>query len=464
LRSLKRLLKRNLAKSEFRHFFNFIWSQAVEKSEGCFIPSEHIDRWCDELQDNTHTSKESARKHAKSEILHALGPWKFFKKKLSLELFYFSYKQDLAAYHVRKIKEAMLEITEFAGIEWLSPADSVIHCRWPGTKITLRIVPVGFKGAKRGPHPHGVICDDILKDPTQRKLNIEELGEMGRVFREEVLSMPKEGGFCHCWGTSQDPTDVFNENRTRKNFHCTKEPALYVKDGKHYSLWPGMFSLERLEQIKDEIKPKAFNKEYMCAPVRGEEGYFSHAEIEDIIDVDLQEIDPDDFKTQDELYGGFDIGKKRHPSHLALFVLRDGRLVQILSKWMDGWDYSDQIEYLNVLCDKLSPCCLKYDNTRSEFESYAEKGNLPECMEPVVFGARNKNEMAALLESRIRAKENKTPKPTIVLLKDERQKNQILSVDNDLHSPESPDGHGDSFWSCALACSAVDSGSGTYVN
>jgi len=202
----------------------------------------------------------------------------------------------------------------------------------------------------------------------------------------------------------------------------------------------------------------------LCAPVRGEEGYFAHSEIEDIIDADLQEIDIDTFETQDEIYGGFDIGKKRHPSHLALFVNRAGRLVQIMSKWMEGWDYSEQIEYLVMLCEKISPRCIKYDNTRSEFESYAEKGNLPDCMEPVCFGARNKHEMAALLESRVRAKENKQPKPTITLLNDQRQKNQILSVDNDLHAPESPEGHGDSFWSVALACSAADDGGGSYVN
>lgn len=37
------------------------------------------------------------------------------------------------------------------------------------------------------------------------------------------------------------------------------------------------------------------------------------------------------------------------------------------------------------------------------------------------------------------------------MLNDDRQKEQILAVDNNLNAMESPDGHGDSFWSNALA-------------
>ena len=108
----------------------------------------------------------------------------------------------------------------------------------------------------------------------------------------------------------------------------------------------------------------------------------------------------------------------------------------------------------------MSIDCLKYDNTGSEFESFAERGELPDGMEPVVATGKKNYELAALLESRIRAK----PKPRIKLLKDDRQKNQILAVDNDLHAPETPEGHGDSFWSNALMCDATEGVSGGYIN
>ena len=37
------------------------------------------------------------------------------------------------------------------------------------------------------------------------------------------------------------------------------------------------------------------------------------------------------------------------------------------------------------------------------------------------------------------------------LLKDDRQKQQILSVNNELKAPETPQGHGDAFFSIAMA-------------
>jgi len=221
-----------------------------------------------------------------------------------------------------------------------------------------------------------------------------------------------------------------------------------------------MFPWNRLQEIEEEIGAKAFGKEFLCRPVRGEEGYFKLTELGGIIDDSLVQADPETFKSEHRIIGGFDIGKKRNPSHLGLFTDDGETIRQIFSKWMDGWDYTEQVEYLKFLIDKLGVEALKYDNTRAEFESYAEQGQLPECMEGVIFTAKKKFELAALLESRVRAK----PKPRIVLLADERQRNQILAVDNDLHAPETPEGHGDSFFSIALACEAAEDGTGGYVN
>lgn len=459
LRSYRDSLKESLANERFQNFFNLVWSQALTSLEGRYVPGTHINDWCDELQGHKFTSKESARKHAKSEILHAFEPWKFHQRKRSVEAVYFSYKQELAAYHVGKIKKAMLEIPEFQGVQWLSDAESVIRCKWPGTKIRLEITPAGIKSFKRGWHPDDVLCDDILKDPTQRKLNVAELQDLAIIFYEQVLSMPKEGGSLHCWGTSQDPTDLFHQNRKRRNFHCSTVPAIFSRK-RHKVLWPEMFPWERLEEIEGEIGAKAFGKEFLCRPVRGEEGYFKLMELEAIIDGSLVQADPERFESEHRTIGGFDIGKKRNPSHLAVF-LDDGEVMrQIFSKWLDGWDYTEQVEYLKFLIDKLGIEALQYDNSRAEFESYAEQGQLPECMEGVVLTGKKKFEIAALLESRVRAK----PKPRIALLTDDRQRNQILAVDNDLHAPETPEGHGDSFWSCALACGAAEGGSGDYVN
>ena len=459
MRKLKQIYKENRARRKFKHFFNDFWSQSIVASEGFFVKSPHFDKWCDELQNNRFTSKESARKHGKSEIFHAHAAWLFFRKKKSWDLTYFSYKQKLSEYHVRKIKKSMLEMDCFKGIKWNSPADTIIDCTWPGTKINLRIVPYGFKGAKCGIHPHGIYCDDILKDPTQRKLNVNELQELGRVFAEEVLSMPKEGGFLHCWGTSQDPTDLFNENRKRPNFFCTIDKAIQKINGKRKALWESLLPLNRLDEIRAEIHDTAFNKEYMCSPVRGEEGYFHDEEIECCINEKLKPVNLLTYESEHEIYGGLDIGKKRHPSHLVLYEVIDGVMYQIANKWMDGWGYVEQVEFLQGL-DNLNIICVCYDSTRGEYDVYEELGTLPEWLRGVNFSVKSKTKMAVQLENKIRAK----GKPTINFIKDDgRQKRQILAVDNDLHAVETPEGHGDSFWSNALACKAVQDGSGDYI-
>ena len=41
------------------------------------------------------------------------------------------------------------------------------------------------------------------------------------------------------------------------------------------------------------------------------------------------------------------------------------------------------------------------------------------------------------------------------LIKDERQKQQIISVNNELKAPETPMGHGDAFFSIAMALQAI---------
>lgn len=449
-----------LCRTEFKEFFNKVWSKGLKEIEGEFVPGAHIDRWCGELQSNRLTAKESARKHAKSEILHAFGPWLLYRRKRSAEIFYFSYKMELARYHIARIKRFMQIIPEFKDVQWLSDSDSAISCRWPKTKLRLDIVPAGIKGFKRGPHPDGAIFDDILKDPTQRKLNVEELKTIRNVFFEECFSLPKEGGFIHVWGTSQDPSDLFHEIKDSGKFHSTCEPAI-INEAEKKVLWPEKMGYERLCEIRDTIKQMAFNKEYQCAPVRGEEGYFKESEINMCCPVaikeweEVQEILIPVKDTQNQVFGGFDIGKKRNPSHLALFELVDGMLEQRVSMWMDNWDYIDQVDKLRELGVSYNVDKLPYDNTRGEFESFKEAGTLPEFMEPISMSGKKNGEIASGFEQRVRNKVQGQTSPTIKFLPDARQKRQILAVDNQLHAPDTAEGHGDSFWSCGLACYAA---------
>ena len=65
-------------------------------------------------------------------------------------------------------------------------------------------------------------------------------------------------------------------------------------------------------------------------------------------------------------------------------------------------------------------------------------------MKPVQFNVKTNNAMAVSLNTIVR--ENRC-----ALIDDVRQIDQLLQVNNDLQAIESPQGHGDSFWSNALA-------------
>ena len=74
-------------------------------------------------------------------------------------------------------------------------------------------------------------------------------------------------------------------------------------------------------------------------------------------------------------------------------------------------------------------------------------------MKPIVFGHRNQSEFAAELDRQINYKDGKLKdwdfKP-IEFLNESRQRNSILSVDNELNAPDTEEGHGDAFWSTIL--------------
>ena len=80
------------------------------------------------------------------------------------------------------------------------------------------------------------------------------------------------------------------------------------------------------------------------------------------------------------------------------------------------------------------------DNTRGELE---DRG-LDFRWHPLSFTLKSKNTMAHIFEECVHS-------GNLTLIKDERQKQQILSVNNELKAPDTPMGHGDAFFSIGMA-------------
>lgn len=441
-------------------FWNHVFADGIEAVEGRFVPGRHIDDWANWITSNRKTCLISARKHLKSTRFYAKIAWRLFNilaDPESAPRFYegmlISFSDDMSQYHMAKAKRYIESNQWFKKLVPLTDAKSIMHYattkdrEHPAYREVL-FIPAGIMTFKRGWHGDEVICDDILQDP-ERKLDLTQLFKITDIFFEQVVSMPKEGGELHVAGTPQDKEDIFNEIRKRGGFAFREQPC-WSEEKEGAELWPEMFPLPRLQQIRDEeLGKKSFMKEMLCRPVREVSGYFEEAELEAVTDKTLVPFKVG-MDCPNVLVAGLDLGKKTHPSHFVLFKEEGDELIQLQDIWWERTDYTDQVEYIKTIDKMYDLRAFWYDDTRAELEGFKEREELPVNATGLPFGTKSKHESAATFGRRVRKKK-------IRLLPGARQRRQILAVDDNLDAPATQDGHGDSFWSVALACRAADS-------
>ena len=93
---------------------------------------------------------------------------------------------------------------------------------------------------------------------------------------------------------------------------------------------PELYNEEWLLE-QQRARPKSFASEFMLIPHFSTEAYFDEEDITKCEDANLRSAPASkvftDWEPGDQIFGGFDVGKKRHPSHLVLFRKR-GQYVQ----------------------------------------------------------------------------------------------------------------------------------------
>jgi len=189
-----------------------------------------------------------------------------------------------------------------------------------------------------------------------------------------------------------------------------------------------------------------------CSPVWSEEAFFKRDELYKAVDKELQELKELNKEYKSQVLAGLDIGMKTHPSHFTIFVNNKGIYTQIFEKFMDGWDYSRQVDFINNLIEVYKIDQIYYDDTRSELSGFKSRGIISSNVwKPIVFTLKTKYDMASNFSRLVNYKENGVDMSKVKLLNRQRMIDSILSVSNELKAPESEIGHGDAFWSIALA-------------
>ena len=442
----------------FKDFLQNIWCYSFDHPE--YFQAWHVGVLADDIEECLETGLNYVavlpRFHFKSTLLgHAFSVWRLLTAPRDCSVLYLSYSDGMAKYHISEINKAVSRNPVLSELMVNRNPKADFSARFYINKKPMDIMHGGLFSFKRGLHVNGaLIADDVLRDP-ENPLNISQITKVEEHFMTESLFIPLKGVPVIVLGTPMMPGDLLSMLQKDKRFKSRVLPALNPEPGRRV-LMPELYSEEWLLQ-QQAARPKSFASEFMLIPHFATESYF---EDKDISKCEFEGLtsEPYDKKYKDligtdQIFGGFDVGKKRHPSHLVLFRKRGQYLEQIHQSFLEGWSYSDQIEFLNTVADNFNLDVGYIDNTRGELE---DRG-LDYRWKAMNFTRKSKNTMAQIFEKFVHS-------GNLRMIKDERQKQQILSVSNDLKAPDTPMGHGDAFFSIAMALQAAHETAYKFVN
>ena len=441
--------QKNYHVGSFYEFLRDIWSQSFDNPE--YFGASHVGVLAEDIEECLETGQNYVavlpRFHFKSTIMgHAFSVWRLLKAPRDCSVLYLSYSDGMARYHLSEINKTVSRNPILTSLMDNRSPKADYSFRYYINKRPMEIMHGGLFSFKRGMHVNGaLIADDVLRDP-EIPLNTSQITKVEDHFMTESLFIPLKGVPVVVLGTPMMPGDLLTKLQKDDRFKSRVLPALDPVPNRRV-LMPELYNEEWLLQ-QQEARPKSFASEFLLQPHFATEAYFNEEEITKCEDETLRNHPASNiYKKKDEheqLFAGFDVGKKRHPSHLVIFRRVGEKLEQVHQSWLDGWSYSDQIEYLNDIAKNFDLEKGYIDNTRGELE---DRG-LDPVWHAMHFTLKSKRTMAQIFEEYV-------SKSNMTLIQDSRQKEQIVSVSNELKAPETPMGHGDAFFSVAMALQAA---------
>jgi len=433
----------------FREFIENIWAHSFDNPE--YFKAWHVSLLAEDVEECLAEGLNYVgilpRGHFKSTILgHAFSVWRLLKAPRDMSILYLSYSDGMAKYHIAEINKIVARNPIIPELLINRNPQADFSARFYKNSQPMEIMHGGLFSFKRGMHVNGaLIADDVLRDP-ENPLNMGQITKVEDHFMTESMFIPLKTAPVIVVGTPMMPGDILSKLQSDERFKARVLPALDPVPGRRV-LAPEIMD-EKYLLAQQKARPKSFASEFMLVPHFATESYFNEEDITKCEEETLRSAPATkqfkDLKSGDYVFGGFDVGKKKHPSHLVLFRKRGEKIEQIHQSFLDGWSYSDQIEYLNEVAENFELSSGYIDNTRGELE---DRG-LDARWRGMHFSQKTKNTMASVFENFVHG-------GILKLIKDERQKQQILSVSNELKAPDTPMGHGDAFFSIAMALQAA---------
>jgi len=467
------LMAITLGQASFPYFLEHIFSASfdnqlfvmADRQRHPFSLSRLHYVWAGLAQTYPRLSVMAPRMHLKSTVLNnAFCMWQLFRGGGDyIDGLVISYKDELAMDHVARMKRYSKANKFFRFFSDLKPrSEHVVDfiCNFGlGQSWEGAVDGVGVMSAKRGRHPRFVVCDDILSD-FANPLEPAALKKINTIFNTVIQSLPLPDDPLVLVGTPQSYDDTLYRLRNNPEFYWIRCPAQPDPNDPSKTAWPERFDARVLRQVRRRVQRMAFQVEYLLVPYLAVNSYLPRESVELCVDSELHRWGLDElFENLDNwpVYGGMDIGKEAHPTHISIAVQApDGTLVQVYEQFIDHMKYNVQAVLVNKLIEHFNITKFYYDSTRAELD---DRG-LTRRARGKKFTKQRKVQLALQLERHVFAGSNE---PGILFLSNERQVSQICAVNPQLKSLETSEGHGDSFWSNALMVQAAADGPGITI-
>jgi len=232
--------------------------------------------------------------------------------------------------------------------------------------------------AVRGAHPQIVVLDDILSSEAQTQLK-----HISSWFYTALLPVLHHTAQLCIVGTPFSYTDLYAELKKLKSYAVREYPAINERSGE--PLFPERWSLEALNNRRNDMTSIAFTREYLCKPIASDASLFPEEVLNSVKD-DQMALSYYPRPDQElNYYIGWDpaISANRKADYTCMMVIAmdENRHKHIVHTHHEkGMDFSSQIDKIIELNARFNPVIIELETNNFAMafnQVLAEIGDLP---------------------------------------------------------------------------------------
>ena len=341
-----------MGRRDFKYFFEEICGKYDEKMP--WILTKFHEEWFNLSENNSKTCIIASRDHGKSVFYRVYLLWKMAYNP-GTEVLFFSHSQHQSIEHMAKMNEL---IETIPALQHLKPARGWAKQKFKFTnKSSISAMSVGK--AVRGAHPQIVVLDDILSSEAQTQLK-----HISSWFYTALLPVLHHTAQLCIVGTPFSYTDLYSELKKLKSYAVREYPAINEQTGK--PLFPERWSLDALNERRNDMTSIAFTREYLCKPIASDASLFPEEVLERVKDDSLALSYYPDTDQELNYYIGWDpaISANRKADYTCMMVIamdenRHKRIVHTHHE--KGMDFSSQIDKIIELNARFNPVIIELE-------------------------------------------------------------------------------------------------------